>query len=170
LTGHNRIVNDPLEIVPLIITFNNSQYKKVYDLLAKQWMTQEELCNEVGVECVDDCLAILQKGNLVEEQWRMPKPGNTPAKEYRTTYSRFRAGFQCSMEDLGDLLYVANSTDEDLREMVEKIEADVQAGMTSYNDLARKYQVSPMLVKGLAKRMPNLDVKGQGLVILGRSE
>ncbi|WP_406600377.1 ArsR family transcriptional regulator [Methanovulcanius yangii] len=163
-------MNDPLEIVPLIITFNNSQYKKVYDLLAKQWMTQEELCNDVGADCVDDCLAILQKGNLIEEQWRMPEPGKTPAKEYRTTYSRFRAGFQCSMEDLGDLLYVANSTDEDLREMVEKIEADVRAGMTSYNDLARKYQVSPMLVKGLAKRMPNLDVKGQGLVILGRPE
>jgi len=38
-------------------------------------------------------------------------------KEYRTTYNRFRASFQCSMSDIGDLLHIAVSNDESLREM-----------------------------------------------------
>ncbi len=75
MTGHNRIVNDPLELVPLIVTFNNSQFKKAYDLLSKQWMTEEEICAEIGAESVAECLGLLKKGNLIEEQWRMPQPG-----------------------------------------------------------------------------------------------
>ncbi len=169
LTGHNRIVNDPLELVPLIVTFNNSKFKRAYDLLTKQWMTEEEICAEIGTECVAECLGLLMKGNLIEEQWRMPQPGERPSKEYKTTYSRFRAGFQCSMEDLGDILYISTSTDEELRGMVDNLEQDVRSGVTSYNDLARKYKVSPVYIKGLAKRMPNLDVKGQGLVLLDES-
>ncbi|MFA5396888.1 MAG: ArsR family transcriptional regulator [Methanogenium sp.] len=170
LTGHNRIVNDPLEIVPLIVTFSNSKFKKAYDLLAKQWMTEEEICAEIGSECVAECLELLKKGSLIEEQWRMPQPGERPSKEYKTTYTRFRAGFQCSMEDLGDLLYISTSTDEELRAMVDNLEQDVRAGITSYNDLARKYKVSPVYIKGLAKRVPNLDVRGQGLVLLDESQ
>jgi predicted DNA-binding ArsR family transcriptional regulator len=74
------------------------------------------------------------------------------------------------MEDLGDLLYISTSTDEELRAMVDNLEQDVRAGITSYNDLARKYKVSPVYIKGLAKRVPNLDVRGQGLVLLDESQ
>jgi predicted DNA-binding ArsR family transcriptional regulator len=158
-------VNDPLDLVPLVITFNNAEYKKVFDLLNRTWMTEEELSQEVDLENVRECLVILKKGNLIEEQWRMPKPGEKPAKEFRTTYSKFRANFQCSMSDLGDLLHISVSNDEFLRQLVDDIEQDVRGGNTSLNDLARKYGVSPVLVKGLAKRIPYLDVKGQGLVL-----
>jgi len=170
LTGHIRIVNDPLELVPLIITFNNTDFKKIYDLLSKSWMTEKELVDEVNAASVSDCLGLLKKGNLIEGQWRMPKPGDMPQKEYKTTYSKFRANFQCSMEDLGDILHVSVSTDEGLRELVDHVVTDVKAGNLSYNDLARKYDVSPVLIKGLAKRIPKLDVKGQGLVIVDTSE
>jgi predicted DNA-binding ArsR family transcriptional regulator len=170
LTGHIRIVNDPVEIVPLLITFNNAEYKKIYDLLNKSWLTEEELHRHVDPSCASECITILKKGNLVEEQWRMPKPGEKPIKEFRTTYSKFRANFQCSMGDLGELLYVAIATDEGLRDMVDQIEDDVKNGNISINDLARKYEVSPVLIKGLAKRIPHLDVRGQGLVLLDRQE
>ena len=70
------------------------------------------------------------------------------------------------MEDLGDIINVSISADESLRNLVDDIEKDVKAGNTSVNDLARKYSVSPVFVKGLAKRLPILDVKGQGLVFV----
>lgn len=159
-----------MEIVPLLITFNNAEYKKIYDLLNKSWLTEEELHRHVDPSCASECITILKKGNLVEEQWRMPKPGEKPIKEFRTTYSKFRANFQCSMGDLGELLYVAIATDEGLRDMVDQIEDDVKNGNISINDLARKYEVSPVLIKGLAKRIPHLDVRGQGLVLLDRQE
>jgi predicted DNA-binding ArsR family transcriptional regulator len=53
--------------------------------------------------------------------------------------------------------------------MVEKIEDELKNGNSSINDMARKFNVSPVFIKGLAKRIPHLDVKGQGLVLLDRS-
>jgi len=158
LTGHIRIVNDPLELVPLVITFNNKEFKKVYDMLAKSWLTEEEL--------------FLNKGNLIEEQWRMPKPGEAPKKEFKTTYSKFRANFQCSMEDLSDILHISVSTDEGLRKLGDDLEVDVRKGNTSYNDIARKLNATPVFVKALAKRMPHLDVKRENdpLYIILRSK
>jgi len=170
LTGHIKILNDPVELVPLLITFNNTQYKKIYELLNKTWFTEEELREHTGdAACVAECLAVLKKGNLVEEQWRMPEPGKKPMKEFRTTYSKFRANFQCTMNDIGDILHIAISRDEGLRTIVDAIEQEIAAGNTSIGDISRKYSVSPIFVKGLAKRIPYLDVKGQGMVLLDRT-
>ena len=100
----------------------------------------------------------------------MPEPGNRPVKEFRATYNKFRANFQCTLTDLSDLLYIAVSNDEQLRNVVEKVEEELSSGNTSINDIARKFGVSPTYIKGLAKRIPHLDVKGQGLVLLDKSQ
>jgi predicted DNA-binding ArsR family transcriptional regulator len=164
--GHIRIVNDPVELVPLLMTFNDPSFKKVYELLHKSWMTEGEIRAQVDNDCVALCLQILKKGNLVEEQWRMPKPGANPEKEFRATYSKFRANFQCNLSDLSDILYISLSNDENLREIVEQIEGELGRGNSSINDLSRKFSVSPIFIKGLAKRITHMDVKGQGLVLL----
>ena len=164
MTGHIRIVNDPVEMVPLLLTFNNPKFKQMYELLNKNWMTEEELCEQCDSVCVSPCLSILRKGNLIEEQWRMPKPGDKPCKEYRTTYGTFRANFQCSMIDLADLIYIALSADDGLRTLVSNVEDELKTGNTSIADIGRKVGVSPLFVRALSKRIPNLDVKGQGLV------
>ena len=166
MPGHIRIVNDPVELVPLLMTFNDTSFKKVYELLSKSWMTEEELTSQIDSDSIPVCLQILKKGNLVEEQWRMPKRGQKPIKEYRATYNKFRANFQCNLQDLSDIIYISLSNDENLRTMVEQIEEQMAGGMTSINDLSRKFAVNPVFIKGLAKRIPHLDVKGQGLVRL----
>ncbi len=154
MPGHIRIVNDPVELVPLLMTFNSPAFKKVYELLSKSWMTEEELQAQVNDESVPLCIQILKKGNLVEEQWRMPKPGKTPQREFRGTYNKFRANFQCNLQDLSDILYISLSNDENLREIVGQIEAEMGNGNTSISDLSRKFGVSPVFIKGLAKRIP----------------
>nr|WP_199483998.1 ArsR family transcriptional regulator [Methanoregula formicica] len=166
MPGHIRIVNDPVELVPLLMTFNDPNFKKVYELLNKSWMTENEIRAQIDEECVPLCLQILKKGNLVEEQWRMPKPGKKPEKEFRATYNKFRANFQCNLSDLSDILYIALSNDENLRNVVENIEGELNKGNSSINDLSRKYSISPVFIKGLAKRITHMDVKGQGLVLL----
>jgi len=169
VTGHIKILNDPVELVPLLITFNNAEYKKIYDLLNKAWMTEDDLADYAARSMVTECLAILKKGNLIEEQWRMPKPGEKPTKEYRATYSKFRASFQCSMGDLGDLLHIAISNDESLRSIVDAVQQEIMTGTTSIGDISRKYGVSQIFIRGLAKRIPGLDVRGQGMVLLDRT-
>jgi len=157
-------VNDPVELVPLLLTFNNPKFKQLYELLNKNWMTEEELAERCESACVASCLSILRKGNLIEEQWRMPKPGEKPSKEFRTTYGTFRANFQCSMTDLADLIYISLSTDENLQALASRVEEELKSGNSSIADIARKFEVSPLVIKALSKRIPNLDVKGQGLV------
>lgn len=164
--GHIRIVNDPVELVPLLMTFNDPAFKKVYELLNKSWMTEAEIQAHVDDEVVQVCIQLLKKGNLVEEQWRMPKPGKKPEREFRATYNKFRANFQCNLADLSDILYIALSNDENLRNVVENIESELTRGNSSINDLSRKFSVSPVFIKGLAKRITHMDVKGQGLVLL----
>ena len=148
------------------MTFNDPSFKKVYELLNKSWLTEDEICAQVGEKSVMVCLQVLKKGNLVEEQWRMPKPGAKPEKEFRATYNKFRANFQCNLSDLSDIIYLSLSNDEDLREIVDKIEGELTKGHSSITDLARSFGVSPVFVKGIAKRIPHMDVKGQGLVLL----
>ncbi len=169
MTGHIRIVNDPVELVPLLLTFNNTTFKQIYDLLNKSWMTEDELRKSTSADGIENCLLILKKGNLIEEQWRMPEPGEKPIREFRATYNKFRANFQCNFSDLSDLLYIAISNDEPLCLLVDGIEQEIRRGNTSINDIARKLNVSPICIKGLAKRIPHLDVKGQGLVLLDKS-
>lgn len=165
MTGHVRIVNDPVELVPLLITFRNSEYKAIFNLLTREWLTEEEISSQFDRASVGDCLTLLKKANLVEEQWRMPGQGEKPDREFRATYSTFRASFQCTMNDLGDLLYIAESNEEHLRNMVDGLEEEVARGTTSIMDLSRKYGVSPVFLKALAKRVPHLDIKGQGMVL-----
>ncbi len=166
MPGHIRIVNDPVELVPLLMTFNDTHFKKVYELLNKSWMTEDEIQAQVGDDSISMCLQLLKKGNLVEEQWRMPKPGAKPEKEFRATYNKFRANFQCNLSDLSDIIYISLSNDESLRDVVVRIEDELGRGNSSINDLSRKIGVSSVFIKGLAKRIPHMDVKGQGLVLL----
>ena len=166
MPGHIRIVNDPVVLVPLLMTFNDPSFKKVYELLNKSWLTESEIRTHIDEDSVPLCLQILKKGNLIEEQWRMPKPGKKPEREFRATYNKFRANFQCNLSDLSDILYLSLSNDENLREVVEQIEGELAKGNSSISDLARKFSVSPVFVKGLAKRITHMDVKGQGLVLL----
>jgi len=49
---------------------------------------------------------------------------------------------------------------------VDSIEQEITAGTSSIGDISRKYGVSPTFIKGLAKRISSLDVKGQGMVLL----
>ena len=129
-------------------------------------MTKCEISDVVGEEGVWECLLILKKGNLLEEKWRMPEPGQKPEKEYKATYSKFRANFQCNFSDLADLLSISLAGDDEAEVKGVSLEGEMAKGNTSINDIARRFGVTPIYIKGIAKRVPHLDVKGQGLVVL----
>ena len=151
--GHIRIVNDPVNLVPLLITFNNPAFKKVYELLNKSWMTERRSMGDLKWRC-RQCLTILKKGNLIEEQWRMPEPGQRPVREFRATYNKFRANFQCNLSDLSDLIYIPVSNDENLRLMVEKIEGELKNGNSSINDYRTQVQCESRLHQRPGKTYP----------------
>jgi predicted DNA-binding ArsR family transcriptional regulator len=105
-------------------------------------------------------LDMLKKTGLVESKWRMPEPGHTPQVEYHTCYSKLRADFQCSISDICDLIRIAITDDEALRDVADAMEFEVKNGNSSVQNLSRTLNQSPTFLRGIAKRSQNLVVKG----------
>ncbi len=164
-----RIINEPSDIVPLLRAFGSDSHKKVFDYLQKDWKTQDEIEKDMGFK-VTDSLDILKKSGLVESKWRMPQPGKKPEKEYHSSYSRVQVNFQCSIEDLADLIMITFKSDSEIRSYVDIIEKEVVGGNQSMNGLQRVIDKSIMFIRGVARRSPILTVKGQRIELAGENE
>ena len=74
-----RIVNDPADLVPLLQVFGTQKHKKVLDELSVKWKTEKDLEEALGFNAKES-LGVLKRAGLLENNWRMPKPGKTPDK------------------------------------------------------------------------------------------
>jgi predicted DNA-binding ArsR family transcriptional regulator len=157
-----RIINDPSDLVPLLLAFGSEVHKRVFEELCCDWRTEAELSEIMGDESgVHRSLDLLKKSGLAETKWKTPKPGETPVKEYHSSYSRIQANFVCSLEDLSELIYLTSMSEDELRESTEKIEEVVAKGNTSVNNLSRELDLSQAFIRGAAKRAEKLAVRGQ---------
>ncbi len=159
-----RIINDPSELVPLLQTFRSKDHKKVFNALTDDWKTTSELKNEMGFE-VTPSIEILKQCGLVESQWHMPEPGQTPEKEYRSSYSKVHANFQCSLDDLSEILMLTFTPYEEIESFVNELETLVVDGNHSMSSLTRALNKSALHVRSLAQRSSMLSVMGQRLKI-----
>ncbi|MFP4655038.1 MAG: ArsR family transcriptional regulator [Methanohalobium sp.] len=157
-----RIINDPSELVPLLKTFGSSKHKQVYDALSKMWMSERQLEEYMG-EDVTTSIDILKKGGLIESQWQMPEPGKKPEKEYHSAYSKVQSNFQCSLDDLSEIIMLAFQPYEEVKDTIEELEELVKQGNNSLNNLARSLNKSPLYLRALARRSDKLSVMGQRL-------
>ncbi|MGB8216578.1 MAG: ArsR family transcriptional regulator [Candidatus Methanoperedens sp.] len=164
-----RIINEPSDIVPLLRAFGSDAHKKVFDCLQNGWKTEEEIEKEVGFK-PQESLDILKKSGFVESKWRMPQPGKTPEKEYHSSYSRVQVNFQCTVEDLSDMIMVTFKSDSEIRNYIEIIEKEVKAGNQSMNGLQRVVDKSIMFIRAVARRSHILSVKGQRIELFGETE
>ena len=148
------------------MTFNSPAFKKVYELLSKSWMTEEELRAQVNDESVPVCIQILKKGNLVEEQWRMPKPGKTPqgSSGEPTTSS---GQISSATSRISRLSCTSRSqTTKTSGKLSARSRRKWETATRPFSDLSRKFGVNPVSSRGLQRGYLSLNVKGQGLVLL----
>lgn len=164
-----RIINEPSDIVPLLRAFGSEAHKRVFDYLQKDWKTEEEMEKDLGFKVLES-LDILKKSGLVESKWRMPEPGKKPEKEYHSSYSRVQVNFQCTIEDLSDLIMITFKSDSEIRSYLDVIEKEVISGNQSMNGLQRVIDKSIMFIRGVARRSPILTVKGQRIELAGETE
>lgn len=164
-----RIINEPSDIVPLLRAFGSDRHKKVFDCLQNGWKTEMEIAKDVGFE-PKDSLEILKKSGFVESKWRMPQPGKTPEKEYHSSYSKVQVNFQCSVEDLSDMIVITFKNDNELRSYLDLIEREVKSGNQSMTGLQRVVDKSIMFIRAVARRSPILSVKGQRIEVFGETE
>jgi predicted DNA-binding ArsR family transcriptional regulator len=163
VTGkRTRIINDPSDLVPLLQAFGSDVHKRIFDELSREWRTERELTGLIGDEAsVHRSVALLRKSGLVETKWRVPEPGESPEKEYHSTYSRVQASFGATMEDLSELISLTFMSEEDLRSMTEKLQTMVNGGNNSLSNLSRELGLSQIFIRGVAKRAEGLAVRGQ---------
>lgn len=163
-----RIINDPSDLVPLLRVFGSETHKKVFGCLQNDWKTENELEAMAG-QRVRDSVEILRKSGLIESRWRMPEPGKTPEKEYHSSYSKIQVNFQCTIEDMSDLVMITFKNDSELRNIVEKLEEEVAKGNQSMTGLMRVLDQSPLFIRSAARRSPRLVVKGQRIEFAGEA-
>lgn len=164
-----RIINDPSELVPLLQTFQSGQHKQVFNLLLVEWMTKGDLEDKMGCD-VSESITILKECGLVESQWHMPEPGKKPEKEYHSSYSKVQTNFQCSFEDLSEIIMLTFHPYEEIKDVIEELEELVEKGNHSMSSLTRAMNKSPIYVRSLARRSPKLTVMGQRLKINEETE
>ncbi|MDO8726193.1 MAG: ArsR family transcriptional regulator [Candidatus Methanoperedens sp.] len=164
-----RIVNEPSDLVPLLRAFGSDSHKKVFDCLQKDWKTESEIETEAGSN-VSESLDLLKKSGLVESKWRMPESGKKPEKEYHSSYSRVHLNFQCSVEDISDLIMITFKSDSEIKNYVDIIEKEVIDGNQSMNGLQRVVDKSIMFIRGVARRSSILAVKGQRIELAAETE
>ncbi|MDY6965745.1 MAG: ArsR family transcriptional regulator [Halobacteriota archaeon] len=160
MAKRTRIINDPADLVPLIQTFESKKVKRVFDELSEKWRTEKELGDILGFN-VGESLDLLRQGGLLESRWGTPSPGETPDKEYHSSYSRIMSNFQCSFQDFGDIIMIASMDEQEVNEIADVIAREVESGKRSVSNLCRTLDITPAFLKGISGRSHRVVVKGQ---------
>ncbi len=164
-----KLVNDVVELIPILHLLSTETYRKVYSALLDGWYTTDELREMFG-EGFIDALKILKQAGMLEAKWRMPSdPGGRPEKEYHVSYTHVSANFYISLKDLNKVLEVAFMPDDELEEYVRMIEGEVRAGRMSVAHICKSLNLDPLFVRAVAKRSLRLVLKGQ-LIELAKDE
>ncbi len=164
-----KLVNDIVELVPILQLFSTNLYKKVYETLLSEWLTFNELKERFG-EGVEEALRILKHAGMLEVKWRMPSdPAGKPEKEYHVSYTHISANFYAPLRDLNKILEVVFMPDDEFEDMVNKIVNEIKAGKMSVQHISKSLGLDPIIIRAIAKKSLKLNLKGQ-LVELAREE
>jgi predicted DNA-binding ArsR family transcriptional regulator len=164
-----RIINDPSELVPLLQTFQSKEHKQVFNLLLDEWLTKGDIEEKMGFDATES-ISILKKCGLLESQWHMPEPGKMPEKEYHSSYSKVQSNFQCSFEDLSDIIILTFNKYEEISDLITELEELVEKGNHSMSSLTRAMNKNPLYIRSLARRSSKLSVMGQRLKMSEENE
>ncbi len=78
-----KVVNEPSDLVPMLLAVQTSIKRKVLDALFREWLTLKDVETKFGRKG-KDALILFEKMKLVETRWQSAEPGVTPEKVYHT--------------------------------------------------------------------------------------
>jgi predicted DNA-binding ArsR family transcriptional regulator len=159
-----RIINESVDMVPLFMVFCIKKNKTIFDQLVAAWKTERELEEEMGEE-VASGLRILEESNLLESNWRTPREGKSPEKEFHSSYTKVIVNFQCSLKDFSDIILVASMEEDEFCEIEKPIIATISQNksLNSVNMLSKDLNISPTFLKAIIKRSSQINIRGQRL-------
>lgn len=160
-----RIINDPAELVPLFQAFASETHMAVFRELSDGWVTAETLEEEHG-EDFTDSIQLFKSAGLVKSNWGMGSDG--PVKEYTTSYSDFRASFDCSIQDIAELVALSLESDTVLDNREGSIRDYLSGNGTKarLDNIAEDLSLSDIGVRAIVKRSEDLRFHGNKVELL----
>ncbi|RZN62934.1 ArsR family transcriptional regulator [Methanonatronarchaeum sp. AMET6-2] len=157
MSNNTKIINDPADLVPLLHVFKNDRYTEIFREIYKGNVSKEELEAEFD-EDVEEMLDLLNSIGLVKASWSMNN--GSPVKEYETSYSRFKANFECDLKEIVEILHISMLSDEMFEEDQHSLENMIQNGGEFISDLSEDLEQSEVLVRAMARRSDTLYIRG----------
>jgi len=156
-----KLVNDAVELVPVLQLFSTETYRKVYETLLNEWKTYDELKQLYG-DGVDEALKILKNAGMLEVKWRMPsEPVSKPEKEYHVSYTHLSINVYISLKDLNTILNAIFMAEDEESEIVRKIVEQIAKGRMSVQHISRETGMDSLFIRAIAKKSLKLSLKGQ---------
>lgn len=160
-----RIINDPAELVPLFQAFSSEENMEIFREISGGWVTEEELEDSFGDD-FRSSVKLFRSAGLVKSNWARGENG--PVKEYTTSYSDFRANFDCSIEDIAELVTISleNEAVLDNRESLIREYLRENDGRIRIDDLSGDLSISSIGVRAIVKRSEDLRFHGNKVELL----
>lgn len=164
-----KLVNDIVELIPILQLFSTKTYRNVYEALLMDRMTFEELESKYG-DC-REALKVLKHAGMLEAKWRMPsEPNEKPQKEYHVSYTHLSASLYTPLRDINTILEVISMPDDEFEETVEKIIGEINTGKKSVPYISKSLGIDALYIRSVAKKALALVLKGQHIEIAGDEE
>ncbi|MCS7121701.1 MAG: ArsR family transcriptional regulator [Archaeoglobaceae archaeon] len=161
MVKRTKLVNDVVDLIPILHLISVESYRKVYNALLEKWWTLNELKENFG-EGYMDTLKILKQAGMLEVRWRMPSdPGGKPEKEYHVSYTHINASFYVSFSELNKVLDVVFMPEDELEKYVQMMIKEIEAGRMSVAHICKSLNLDSLFVRAIAKRSLRLMLKGQ---------
>ncbi|MFP4558901.1 MAG: ArsR family transcriptional regulator [Archaeoglobaceae archaeon] len=159
-----KLVNDIVDLIPILQLFSTRTYRNVYEALLLDRMTFEELESKYG-DC-RDALKVLKHAGMLEAKWRMPsEPSEKPRKEYHVSYTHLSASLYTPLKDINTILEIISMPDDEFEEAVEKIIGEIKAGKKSVPYISKDLSIDSLYIRAVAKKSLDLVLKGQHIEI-----
>ncbi len=154
-----RIINDPAELVPLFQAFSSERHMEIFRRISDGWISEEELEDSFGDE-FRSSVKLFKSAGLVKSNWGRGENG--PVKEYATSYSDFRANFDCSIEDIAELVTISLESEAVLDNREGRIREHLRenGGRMRMDDISDDLSISSIGVRAIVKRSEDLRFHG----------
>jgi len=161
--SRTKVINEIIDIVPLLRCLDTELKKNVYMDLIKSWYTMDEIEEQYGSEG-GDALVLMERLNLVDTKW--VTKDNETVKSYHTYYDNINIMAHAPLYELIDMFHVGAMSDEVYKKMENEIFDMVGEDGCFTGEIMEKFNISSIFLKTFVKRSPKLVLKGQKVLKL----
>lgn len=152
-----KVINDTTDLIPMLHAMDSDVKRMVFQEVSAKWCLKNVIIEKFGDEGLE-ALNYFVKMKLVQTRWEPTPTGVDMA--YMSYYTTFRIDTSCPVTEVGDILFVVQMTHKDFLNMEKKITLIVESGESFPRTIAKKLDISEIMLKGIVKRSSRLEFKG----------